>query len=293
MTYRPDLALLARLLDALAEQVGAVVVVDNASPGAGVRETCAVRAQVELLALPGNRGLAVGLNAGIARARLRARVTHVLLMDQDSVPEPGMVPTLLAAFADLSRSGRVGAVGPNFHDPREGSAAPFVRFGFPFNHKLDCNGGSGVIACDFLITSGCLIPLDVLDTVGDMDGDLFIDNVDLEWCFRAHAAGLGLYGVCGAHMRHRLGDQRARVPGVPRGIIVHGPLRLYYMMRNRVLLYHRSYTPRRWIAQDVPRALVKLLVFALLPPRRKNLRCMLAGLAAGAAGRADPPPDGV
>ncbi|HEY7873031.1 MAG TPA: glycosyltransferase family 2 protein, partial [Rudaea sp.] len=70
------------------------------------------------------------------------------------------------------------------------------------------------------------------------------------------------------------------------------PRRLFYMMRNRVLLYRRAYTPRRWIAQDVPRLVVKFLLFALLiAPRRKNARCMLAGLRAGIAGRIAPPPD--
>jgi len=45
-------------------------------------------------------------------------------------------------------------------------------------------------------------------------------------------------------------------------------------------------------AQDVPRLIVKFLLFALLiPPRRKNVRSMLAGLRAGIAGRAAPPPD--
>jgi rhamnosyltransferase len=59
------------------------------------------------------------------------------------------------------------------------------------------------------------------------------------------------------------------------------------MMRNRVLLYRRAYTPRRWIAQDVPRVLVKLLLFSvLIGPRWHNLRAMLAGLRAGLQGEA-------
>jgi rhamnosyltransferase len=101
-----------------------------------------------------------------------------------------------------------------------------------------------------------------------------------------------LYGVCAARLDHRLGDTRKRIPGLSRGIVVHAPQRLFYMMRNRVLLYRRAYTPRRWIAQDVPRLFIKFLLFALLiPPRRKNVRCMLAGLRAGSAGRSTPPPD--
>lgn len=292
VTHAPDPVVLDELLAALAAQVEHIVLVDNASPGPGLRDLCAGCHGVLLRELPGNMGLAHALNVGIDAARKLAGVTRVLLMDQDSVPARDMLPVLQAALDRLAAHGRVAAVGPCFHDVREQADAPFVRIRFPINRKLRCDGRCAEIRCDFLISSGCLIPLAVLDDVGGMDAALFIDNVDLDWCFRASAAGYGLYGVCGAALRHRLGDARQRFPGLPRGIVVHPPRRLYYMMRNRVLLYRRAYTPRRWIAQDLPRLAVKLLLFTLLvAPRRKNLRCMLAGLHAGVAGRTAPPPD--
>jgi rhamnosyltransferase len=292
VTYHPDAALLEAQLDALQAQAGCVVVVDNATPGSEVRELCAARRDVELLVLTENLGLAAALNAGITAARAKPGVTHVLLMDQDSLPEPGMVAALKATLDRQSQHARVAAVGTRFHDPREGVDAPFVRIRFPVNRQLHCSGGCDDVACDFLITSGSLIPLEALDEIGGMDESLFIDNVDLEWCFRAVSKGYALSGACAARMLHHHGATRHRVPGVPRGVVVHTPRRLFYMMRNRVLLYRRAYTPRRWIAQDVPRLVVKFLLFALLiAPRRKNLRCMLAGLRAGIAGQATPPPD--
>lgn len=292
VTYHPDTKLLAAQLEALQVQARCVVVVDNATPGPSVRALCGERPNVELLALGGNAGLAAALNAGIAAARAKQDIAYVLLMDQDSVPEPGMVTALKAALHRQSRHVRVAAVGTRFRDPREGVDAPFVRVRFPINRQLHCSGACDEVACDFLITSGSLVPLEVLDRVGGMDESLFIDNVDLEWCFRATSRGYALFGVCGARMLHHHGAARHRLPGVPRGVVVHTPRRLFYMMRNRVLLYRRVYTPRRWIAQDVPRLVVKFALFALLiAPRRKNVRCMLAGLRAGIAGQATPPPD--
>jgi rhamnosyltransferase len=292
VTHRPELAVLAEQLATLVPQVGHVVLVDNASPDPHFRDFCAEHPGVQLLALPENRGLAHALNAGIERARSLAGVSCVLLMDQDSVPAPRMVHELGAALARLAVRDKIAAVGPCFRDARESADAPFVRIRFPFNRKLHCDGRCAEIRCDFLISSGCLIPLSVLDEVGGMDDALFIDNVDLDWCFRATATGHALYGVCAARLDHRLGDTRKRVPGLHRGVVVHAPRRLFYMMRNRVLLYRRACTPRRWIAQDVPRLVVKFLLFALVvAPRRKNVRFMLAGLRAGIAGRAAPPPD--
>lgn len=294
VTHHPDFAVLAELLDRLLPQVGYVVLVDNASQASGLRELCAAHPAIELLALPENQGLAAALNAGIVRARALKQVAYVLLMDQDSVPDPDMVRTLEAELEHLGKDKKVAAVGPRFRDAREPADAPFIRICFPFNRKFRCGGNGEAVRCDFLISSGCLIPLAVLDDVGGMDDALFIDNVDLDWCFRAAAAGYSLYGVCAAHLQHSLGDARRRIPGLPRGIVVHPPRRLFYMMRNRVLLYGRAYTPTRWIAQDLPRLVIKLLIFSLLvSPRRANLRCMLAGLRAGMKGQTVAPPEDV
>ncbi|HEX5354484.1 MAG TPA: glycosyltransferase family 2 protein [Rhodanobacteraceae bacterium] len=292
VTWQPDLAILGGLLSALVPQVANVVLVDNGTRDPGLRDLCTEHSVATVLELPENHGLAHALNVGMAHARGLPGTSHILLMDQDSVPEPGMVGALKAALDRKAAGGRVAAVGPCFRDSREASDAPFVRIRFPFNRKIRCNGACETIRCDLLISSGCLIPLAVIDEVGGMDAALFIDNVDLDWCFRATAAGYELHGVCAARLRHNLGETRQHVPGVPRAIVVHPPRRLFYMMRNRLLLYRRAYTPTRWIAQDLPRLAVKFLLFALLvPPRRANLRCMLAGMRSGLAGHASPPPD--
>lgn len=292
VTWNPDLAVLDQVLAVLVPQVDRVVLVDNATPGSALRDACTRYASLSFITLPENLGLAAALNTGIARARSLPGASRVLLLDQDSVPDPGMVAALAAALDRTTSSGPVAAVGPCYRDARENADAPFVAIRFPFNRKLRCRAPGDVVRCDFVITSGCLIPLAVLDAVGPMDAALFIDNVDLDWCFRATAAGFAVYGVCAARLRHHLGQSRHRVPGMPRGIVVHPPRRLFYMMRNRVLLYRRAHTPRRWIAQDLPRLALKLLLFSVwVPPRRTNLRCMLAGLRAGIAGRTAPPPD--
>ncbi|MET0479833.1 MAG: hypothetical protein ABWZ69_00600 [Mycetocola sp.] len=67
---------------------------------------------------------------------------------------------------------------------------------------------------------------------------------------------------------------------------VHSPTRLYYIMRNRVLLYRRRETPAVWIAQDIPRLVLKFLKMALfVSPRLTYVRAMLSGLADAARGR--------
>jgi rhamnosyltransferase len=287
VTWHPDTAALAAMLQRLLPQVGALVLVDNASGDPAIGELCARDSRIQIFSQNTNRGLAAAFNLGTAWARENG-FGYVLLLDQDSLPAETMVSELLHALTALATDQRVAAVGPRFHDEHERRDAPFVRIRFPFNRKLHCGAGCPErVRCDFLISSGTLIPLEALETIGGMDESLFIDNVDMDWCFRARARGFALYGVCAARMEHRLGDARRRLPGAPRGVIVHAPQRLFFIMRNRLLLYRRASTPAAWVAQDVPRVLVKLLLFSIvIGPRWRNLRAMLAGLRAGLQGEA-------
>lgn len=288
VTYRPDMSLLNDLLRAVRPQVGGVVVVDNTvdSWSVGIDNIDGATSDaVELIRLRKNSGLASAQNVGIDWARAHG-FGYVLMLDQDSTPGEGMVLALLQALDQLREEGQpVAAVGPRFHDLREDQDAPFVRVDFPWSRKLWCRRPGETIACDFLISSGSLIPLAVLDGVGPMDAGLFIDNVDLEWSFRARARGYVLHGVCAALMNHRLGDGRRDLPFGLGQVVVHSPVRLYYMMRNRLRLYGMPHTPRVWVAQDVPRVLVKLLLFGvMIGPRVRNLRFMLRGLWDGLRG---------
>lgn len=287
VSYHPDPRAIRTMISAVGKQVGAVVLVDNGSAG-DWQSSLAAGMRTEgnaMLVQPHNVGLANAQNMGIAWARENGYL-QVLLLDQDSEPGEGMVAALQCALSALSTVGPVAAVGPRFHDDREDRDAPFVRIGFPFNRKIACDPLTPTIACDFLISSGMLIPMAVLDQVGLMDGGLFIDNVDLEWSFRARSQGFAMHGVCAATMDHRLGDNRRALPFGFGQVVIHGSSRLYYMMRNRVRLYRLPHTPRRWIAQDLPRVLAKLVLFGvLIGPRWRNMQCMLRGLFDGMRGR--------
>lgn len=280
--YFPDRNLLEHALDALRPQVGVVVIVDNgAQPDVRLwfKEQAQLHAIVHLV--PGsNIGIAGGQNLGARWATING-FSHVLLMDQDSVSRPRMVWQLHSALTRLNRSGRkAAAIGPRIIDARNGKPYPFIRLGVISNKITVPDDYSEPIQTDILISSGTLISVKTLTIVGDMDESLFIDNVDIEWCFRAASMGFALYGLPGATMQHCLGDSFVMLWFFGwRQIIVHKPLRLYYIMRNRIRLYARKSTPRLWIAQDIPRLFAKLLIFSfIVAPRRKNLMMMGRGL---------------
>jgi len=288
--FVPDLATLASGLGSLAGQLDAIVVVDNGSSTA-VSDWLKVEeaaGRIYYRKLASNLGLATGHNTGIAWARQHG-FSHVLLLDQDSCPSAGMVERLACTLLELEAQGRrVAAVGPRLViEAGRTRVFPFIKLGLlrnqtHFNRK---SPGSPVDA-DIVISSGSLIPLSVIDAVGGMDEALFIDNVDVDWCFRAAFHGFELFGDGNARMQHGLGDGSYRIWLFRwRYVIVHKPVRLYYIMRNRLKLYARPHTPWLWIVQDWHRLSAKLFLFALIiPPRRKNARMMLRGLLDGIRG---------
>ncbi|MBB6087885.1 glycosyltransferase family 2 protein [Wenzhouxiangella marina] len=273
VAFHPDLDRLRSLIDTVSQQVERVIVVDN---GPGDDFELEGRAGVEIDRAGANLGVAAALNRGIEGLR-RAGVRRALLLDQDSRIEADFVGTLARELDRQRQAGRrVAAIGARVRDHDDRHPAPFIRFRLPFNQRLD--GEHGSVDCDFLITSGSLLDLDYWTDIGPMREAWFIDNIDLEWCFRARRKGYAILGCHEAVLAHRIGERERLF-----GFIAyrrHAPERLYTMMRNRVFLY-RSGAPRAWVVQDALRALGKLGLFALIAPRRAHLKAMLGGLRDG------------
>ncbi|MDI6027632.1 glycosyltransferase family 2 protein [Corticibacterium sp. UT-5YL-CI-8] len=277
VTFNPGMDHLSKLLSRLRESAGAVVLINNGPP---LRD---VAADIDN---PTNEGLAAALNQGIAVAK-QGGFRFVALFDQDSSPAPDMIAELRRSLVDLQKAGHnPAAVGPAYLDPRTQETIPFVRWGFP-RHRL-VSGQTSPLRVDFLITSGILIPMSVLEQVGEMDEAMFIDNIDMEWCARAIDAGYALFGVPTAKMIHTIGDSIRTINlfGLKRQIQVHAPLRLYYIMRNRIHLYRLRQVSWRWKLSDLIRIAYKYALFAfVIAPRMENVRYMTKGIAHGILGR--------
>lgn len=296
VTFQPDGKLLCQILEALEGQVGSVVVVDNGS-SEDVSRHCppGSAGRVAWKYLGRNTGVAGAQNAGIREA-MQKGATHVLLLDHDSIPAPGMVSALVEAYRVLSSPGRkVAAVGPRYKLRGTDQSSFFVRFGALRFKKIFCDGRGALehVRADFLISSGCLIPVESLSEIGLMDESLFVDHVDTEWFLRARACGYESYGVARAVMEHCLGDRLARLPFLgKRGLPVHTPSRFYYIFRNSFLLYRRGYVSRSWKLNDAIRLFLLSIIFAtIIPPRLQYCRMMTRGVLDGLRGRSGRYPD--
>lgn len=292
VTFNPEQDVLLREIVLLAPQVGKIWLVDNASSQSLADWVSGLpcSGKLELVQMSANLGLGAAQNAGIQLARA-ADANHVLILDQDSEPMPDMVDRLLAASERLQSSGvPVAAVAPVYADSATGPASGFVRLGWLDFKKQTTLPGQDVVEADFVIASGSLVLVSVLDDIGLMDESLFIDHVDTEWCLRAQSKGYRLFGVPGARMVHTLGDRRTRIWFLRwRNVPYHSPFRYYYILRNSLLIQRRTYMPLKWRVAELIRCCRVVCFYGVFAPQRGAcLRMMLRGIVDGLRGVSGP-----
>ncbi|HET7307471.1 MAG TPA: glycosyltransferase [Gammaproteobacteria bacterium] len=266
-----------------------LVVVDNASSEAefaDVERIAAAHSQVLVFRNDENIGLAAAVNKAVDYlAETDSARDFILLLDQDSEPQPDSVNQLLAAFLQLERAGvRVGCVGPRLLDARTGLQHGFhcIR-GWRWTRQFPTEDELDPIECTNLNGSGTLMRTVLFRELKGLDALLFIDHVDTEWAFRVLANGYRLFGIPQATFRHSMGEDSLRFWFLgwriwPR----RKPLRHYYLFRNAVILMKRAYVPSVWKVWARVKLFLTFSVHGLFDPDRiTQLRQMIKGIRDG------------
>lgn len=234
--FKPDLAVLRKLVDSVKGEVDFLYVVDN-TPVEFLSDygDMFVGGGIFYNSLGGNFGIALAQNKGISYANA-CGCSHVLLLDQDSEIPEGMVKSLLLTERKLKGQGlKPAAIGPVFVDSKTGDAAPTIRSSFfKANRIFPKKNSVDPLESDYVIASGSLIELSVIECVGGMEEELFIDWVDIEWGNRASLMGYVSYMDPSVVMMHSIGDRCVNFLG--RKITLHSDFRNYFIVRNAVYL---------------------------------------------------------
>ncbi|MGB4248360.1 MAG: glycosyltransferase family 2 protein [Pseudohongiellaceae bacterium] len=271
VTYNPAPEGLLALVQQISRQCD-FLVIDNASANSAtfIAQVRASARCVGVQQLDSNIGLASALNAGLQQVR-QAGYGFAVLFDQDSQVPVSFFANLQTAYVEaVGLCGqRIAAIGPRIRHPANGREMPFKLFTRLFRRTdIKLPGSDRLYRADFLISSGCLLALEHFDEIGPMKDSYFIDNVDLEWCFRARDKGFLVLGTDHTHLLHSIGEDTDNALVRAGVMISHSPLRSYYSTRNRVHLWRQSYAPLGWKLRDIPRFALKALWLLLFSPQR-------------------------
>ena len=177
-------------------------------------------------------GLARGLNLGIRE--LFARGCEVAcIFDQDSRIPDNYFEAFGSAARELNRPDFL--IGPVVHIAELDQQLPAVNFSrWQVSAKPIPEGSSGLVPSTFIITSGTAVSRDAFDKLGDFKEEYFIECLDVEYAFRAAAAGIPSYMHGGVLMHHSIATTTKHALGLV--AYNRSPDRCYYCARNIVSL---------------------------------------------------------
>ena len=290
VTYLPD-SELAERLSSLRKQFDRVALIDNGSPDEHLSTIAAQLKHpgVSLQRNSSNLGIATALNQGM-KLLAGEGFGWVVTLDQDSEIQPGFLAAQLATLAAHEDPDRVAMIGANRIDP--GSEAHRwlrPRTSFPYFERVNCEEASRGVT--LVITSGTITNVAIFDRLGGFRDELFIDQVDFEYCLRAREQGYAILVSCAAKLTHKVGElTQCKAMGMTLSSTHHSPLRRYYLFRNSVLVMKwHGRAHRHWLIYQIL-ALLEVVAGIIVSESGKwrKLRACLAGIRDGRAGRLGP-----
>lgn len=226
ITYYPDISLLRRNLDTFSEHVDHIVIWDNTPTGD--KDVSCIAKEYErttYLSESENKGISYALNKAWYAAKTGG-FDYLLTMDQDSIWQDFKQFISIA----LSTESPQGIYGP---EVRERKTSPKT-----------------IEVVDYVITSGMLVPITILDHVGGYREDFFVDGIDLEFCLRAKTLGVKTYRLTSCHMRQRFGNPQTTVFLGHHHTSNYPPQRIKEMLKTHIILlrhYSCSFSLRKKI----------------------------------------------
>lgn len=230
VTFNPEKNLLLNQYNSLISQVSNIIYVDNGSTEIYTEHF----AKCFTIENGENLGLGKAQNQGIQKAK-KEGADFILLLDQDSILEDGMVDILLNEYYAYSKVMKIAAVGPVFKSGYDGSIKNIgiTKVGLRIK-KTKIIDTSQV---SYIIASGSLIPISVFDEVGLINESLFIDALDVEWCLRAIYKGFVILQTDKTFLIHKLGNGNEDI------VLSHSAIREYYIIRNSFVFIHIKTIP--------------------------------------------------
>jgi rhamnopyranosyl-N-acetylglucosaminyl-diphospho-decaprenol beta-1,3/1,4-galactofuranosyltransferase len=256
VTYNRQAQLRVTVARLLAEDVDALIVVDNASTdGSGAYLRQITDPRLHVMTLAENTGGAGGFEHGLREATRLFDPDWCVLMDDDARPEPGAMSRFLAGARGLERGGYEAVAGGVFYP--DGHICEMNRPSRnPFWHLKDFlntvigggRGGFHVSDADYNATTpkpidatsfiGFFLSRQAIARGGYPDGRLFIYADDVLYTLKLSRSG-GVIGFapwlrfehdCSTYTR---GERR-----------IHHPIwKVYYTYRNALLAYREASGP--------------------------------------------------
>ncbi len=203
--------------------LGALYVIDNSekSDDTLIKEIELIDDKIIYVKQAENIGIASALNIGAGLA-FNEKYKWFLTMDQDSYFIDASF--LDNWYADIPESAPVGLVAASYTNE-------YDRWQKDFSVQKN--------EIHFAVTSGNIINLHAWKEIGGFEGELFIDEVDHDYCLKLRKNNYKILISKKVVMGHMIGEvynKQTNNSGNKGKVLLHTPLRYYYISRNVLYL---------------------------------------------------------
>lgn len=262
VTYNPDIKVLYRTVDELNKK-NLIYIFDNGSKNADeIRNVLSELKNVHILFNSRNLGIAEAQNNTIKRILENYHCSFLFFLDQDSYIAESVLEQLVF---DYNKCKEI--------YPKIACIAAVSKFASKnLNERYE-------LASE-VISSGMLIPVESIKSIGLMKADFFIDMVDYEWCWRAIDKGWTIIQDNKCLFTHQIGDSENKVLNK----VLIAPFRLYYVYRNSIyILKNFSYGKNKEIKYKLFKQFIFNCVFC--PQKKQRFKYIILGIKDGMKNR--------
>ena len=218
-----------------------------------------------------NLGIAEAQNIAL-REILKGDYEYVVFLDQDTRVAVDYPLQIAMEFSRID-NGRSAVLGPQVVNAVTGGQYASAI------HKYEISE-NGFSLRKHIISSGSCMSINALKDIGLMWGELFIDYVDFEWCWRAASKGYQCGVTSHLQISHHVGQRELSIGKYK--VIISAQQRYFYQYRNFIWLIQKKYVPLQWKCATCVKFLLRLVYFPILVNGGlKYWNNMIKGLEAG------------
>lgn len=263
VTYNPNVNRLFQCIRSIKDSVARVLIFDNASMNISEIETMVKHKSngfnnVTLLKSETNIGLASALQTILTMSK-EAHADWIMTLDQDSICPPNFIKSLCSNCKE-----DVAIVAPVYYDKRRS-----------FKKPIEKNETKQI---DFCITSGSLNNVEIIESIGGFDTNLFIGLIDNDLCYRLRSRGFLIIEDESVVLDHELGNvfpsklKKAflwlyRITRIPLFLKMSykriiSPMRTKFAIRNMIYLQakHSNSRVKDWSKQTLRKTIFSSLL---------------------------------
>lgn len=213
--YNPDNDVLENIATYI-EELDCLYVFDNTEkPDIKIVTKIKEMPHVQYISFGENKGISYALNHALTLAK---DYKYLLTMDQDSKFYEGMMKRY-----------------KNYLESIYSKDNSVAMFSVHYDGLKISTASNEFIDVERAITSGSIVNINIARRIGGFDENLFIDEVDHEFCYRARSKGYRIICITPINMHHNMGKPISiGIFGKNYLALNHNPVRKYYMFRNTI-----------------------------------------------------------